>query len=73
MATKQNDTAQEKKQAVKASAPSYTVDEFAKAPKSLGVESSDIIRAAFKTAGKDSATVEEAKKLVNEFKNKGVK
>lgn len=51
----------------------YTVDEFAAAPKSLGVTSPDIIRAAFKVAGKTEATLEEAKKLVLDFKKKEVK
>lgn len=54
-------------------APTYTVEEFVKAPKTIGVESPDIIRAAFKVAGKDSATVEEAKKIVETFKKKEVK
>lgn len=51
----------------------YTVDEFAAAPKVLEVSSPDIIRAAFKVAGKTEATVEEAKKIVSSFKKKGVK
>ena len=53
--------------------PTYSVDEFAAAPQSLGVKSPDIIRAAMKQAGKDSATVDEAKSIVEKFKNKGVK
>lgn len=59
--------------AVKTTAPTYTVDEFATAPKSLGVTSPDLIRAAFKVAGKVEATVEEAKKIVSDFKKRGVK
>lgn len=54
-------------------APTYTVDEYANAPQSLGVSSPDIIRAAFKVAGKKEATTEEAKAIVNKFKNKEVK
>lgn len=59
--------------AVKATSPTYTVDEFAAAPKSLEVNSPDLIRAAFKVAGKVEATVEEAKRIVSSFKKKGVK
>ena len=55
------------------SAPTYTVEEFAAAPQTLDVKSADIIRAAFKVANKETATVEEAKKIVNNFKNKEVK
>lgn len=57
----------------KALAPTYTVDEFAKAPESLNVTSGDLIRAAFRKAGKDEATLDEAKKLVSDFKKKEVK
>lgn len=59
--------------AVKTTAPTYTVDEFAAAPTTLEVKSPDIIRAAFKVAGKHEATLEEAKKIVSDFKKKGVK
>lgn len=57
----------------KTSSPTYTVAEFTAAPKTLGVNSPDIVKAALSKAGKTSYTVEEAKKLVNEFKNKEVK
>ena len=59
--------------AVKTKAPTYTVDEFAAAPESLEVSSPDLIRAAFKVAGKVEATVENAKKIVSDFKKRGVK
>lgn len=55
-----------------ASAPTYTVDEFAAAPKSLDAKSPDIVRAAFMVAGVKEATVEEAKKIVSDFGKKGV-
>lgn len=55
------------------SEPTYTVEEFVAAPSALDVESTDLIRAAFKNAGKEEATVTEAKKIVNEFKKKEVK
>ena len=67
------DTTPVKPQAQGSLAPTYTVEEFVKAPKTIGVESPDIIRAAFKVAKKDSATVEEAKKIVENFKKKEVK
>ena len=66
-------TVQAAKTAVKPVTTTYTVDEFAAAPKVLEVNSPDIIRAAFKVAGKDEATVEEAKRIVSSFKKKGVK
>ena len=53
--------------------PTYSVEEFAAAPESLGVKSPDIIRAAMKTAGKVTATIPEAKEIVGRFKDKGVK
>jgi len=59
--------------AKKAVEPTYTVAEFAQAPAILDVKSPDIIRAAFANAGKKEATVEDAKKIVKEFKNKEVK
>ena len=66
-----------KKEAVKANVnvvlPTYSVEEFASAPNSLGVSTPDIIRAAFKVAGKDKATIEEAKNIINKFKLKEVK
>lgn len=71
MATKKNETnAAEPKNIV---LPMYTVEEFAKVPQSLGLENPDIIRAAFKTAKVKSATVDDAKAIVNKFKNKEVK
>ena len=51
----------------------YTVDELAKAPEAVGAKSPDIVRAALKRAGLESATVEEAKEIVKKFKNKEVK
>lgn len=56
----------------KATQPKYTIDEFAKAPQALGETSKDIVKAALLRDGKESYTVEEAKKIVKEFKNKGV-
>lgn len=50
----------------------YSVEEFAKQPESLN-SSEDIIRAAFAYAGAIDADMEEAKKLVKDFKNKEVK
>lgn len=50
----------------------YTVDEFANAPQSVDASTPDMVRAAFKVAGIESATVEEAKKIVKEFKEKEV-
>ena len=50
----------------------YTVDEFVKAHKKLEA-SPDIVKAAFTVAGIDTATLEEAKKIVNSFKTKEVK
>lgn len=52
----------------------YTVEEFAAAPKSLGENTSpDIIRAAFKVAGKKEATIEDAKKIVEKYARKEIK
>ena len=65
-------TKQETKKATVQEA-TYTVAEFAKAPAKLGVTSPDIIKAAFATAGKTEATVEQAKAIVEKFKNKEVK
>lgn len=53
--------------------PVYSVEEFAASPNVLGVKSPDIIRAAMKLAGKEHATVDEAKRIVTTFKNKEVK
>lgn len=50
----------------------YTVEEFAAAPGSLGA-SADIVNAALVSAGKDSYTVSEAKDIVKKFKDKEVK
>ena len=76
MATKNESKAatppvQETKKTVSAS--TYTVEEFMAVPNSVGVSSPDLIKAAFKIAGKEKATVEEAKKIVEKFKNKEVK
>lgn len=68
---KQSETVSKPKKSVSES--TYTVDEFMAAPKTLGITSPDIIRAAFLSAGKSTATVEEAKNIVNKFKNKEVK
>lgn len=54
-------------------ATTYTVEEFAAAPKTLGVESPDIVTAAFRVKGKKEATVEEAKKIVKEYAGKEIK
>lgn len=53
--------------------PTYTVAEFAAAPASVGANSPDVVNAAFSFAGKKEATVDEAKALVEKFKNKEVK
>ena len=55
--------------------PTYTVEEFAKAAKTVfGKETSpDIVMAALLKAGKDAYGVQEAKKLVEAFANKEVK
>lgn len=74
MATKQNETKTSTGTVDKSIvSPTYTVDEFANAPASVGAKSPDIVRAALATAGKKSATIEEAKKIVEKFKNKEVK
>lgn len=49
----------------------YSVEEFASNPEVLAA-SEDLIRAAFSFAGMKEATEREAKKVVNEFKNKEV-
>lgn len=53
----------------------YTVEEFVKAADSVFGKhySPDIIRAAMKVAGKDTATKAEAKKIISEFAEKEVK
>ena len=61
------------KKAKTTAVPTYTVGEFASAPKTLDVENPDIIIAAFKTVGKEYATVEEAKEIVAKFKKKEVR
>lgn len=55
-----------------ASAAVYTLDEFSENADVLGANR-DIIHAAFRCAKKTSATLEEAKKLVKEFKESEVK
>lgn len=76
MANNSNNTKQSTKTVAKvtnvAVESTYTVDEFVKAAKKLNA-SSDIVKAAFKCAGKEKATLEEAKKIVNTFKSKEVK
>ena len=52
--------------------PTYTVEEFAAAPESLGANA-DIVTAALLSAGKESYTVSEAKDIVKKFKDKEVK
>lgn len=78
MSNEQNKKATENKattivQPKKVVEPTYTVAEFVAAPSTLDVQSPDLIRAAFKQAGKEEATVTEAKKIVNDFKKKEVK
>ena len=53
----------------------YSVDEYVKAAEAVfgAGTSPDIVRAAFKKAGKNEAGISEAKKLVEEFANKEVK
>ena len=68
MATKQKEA-----KAAKSCEPTYTVNEFCKKPHVLEVKSTDLIKAAFKTAGVKSATIDDAKELVKKFKNKEVK
>lgn len=52
--------------------PTYTVSEFASAPKTLEA-SADIVVAALTVDGKENYTVTEAKELVKKFKEKEVK
>lgn len=62
------------KTATKASAqPKYTAAEFARASEKVFGVSQDIVTAALHMAGKQTATVEEAKKIVKEFASKEVK
>ena len=58
---------------VKKSASVYTAEEFASQAKKLFGTKPDIVTAAFYVAGKDKATVEEAKELVDKFRKKEVK
>jgi hypothetical protein len=53
--------------------PTYTVEEFAAAPQSVGTESPDIVIAALSVEGKTSYTVSEAEEIVKKFKKKEVK
>lgn len=57
---------------VKAAEPTYTVEEFASAPESVGA-SADIVTAALLVDGKKSYTVSEAKEIIKKFKEKEVK
>ena len=52
--------------------PTYTVEEFASAPETLGANA-DIVTAALLSVGKESYTVSEAKDIVKKFKDKEVK
>lgn len=56
----------------KVNEPTYTVSEFASAPKTLEA-SADIVVAALTVDGKENYTVTEAKELVKKFKEKEVK
>lgn len=49
----------------------YEIEEYVSHPEILAA-SEDIIRAAFLMEGKKEATIKEATKLVNKFKNKEV-
>lgn len=60
------------KEAEKAYESVYTAEYLAANHKALGA-SYAIVVVALKQAGKETATLEEAKKIVNEFKNKEVK
>lgn len=53
--------------------PTYTVEEFAVSPESVGTKSPDIVRAALTGKNKDSFTIEEATELVKKFSKKEVK
>ena len=58
----------------KVAEPTYTVDEFKNAPHSLGEKvTTDLVIAAFSVAKKREATVEEAKKILQDFMKKEVK
>lgn len=50
----------------------YSVDELARAHKSLGT-SYEIVKVALRQAGKDRATITEAKEIVERFKTREVK
>ena len=50
----------------------YTIADLVKAHKVFNT-SHEIVAVALKLAGKERATVEEAKKIIEEFKNKEVK
>lgn len=60
-------------QAVTKNEPTYTIDEFAKAPESVGATSPDIVSAALTAKGKASYTIEEAKAVIKYFSQKEVK
>ena len=58
----------------KVAEPTYTVDEFKQAPQSLGEKvTADLVVAAFSCKKKREATVEEAKKILQDFMKKEVK
>ncbi len=50
----------------------FTAEEFASMSKQFNT-TADIVRAAFKMAGKDSASYGEAEKIIADFKNQKVK
>lgn len=73
MATNNKRTVTEpKKEAVKAPESIYTAQELAKAHNTFGT-SYAIVATALRLAGKKEATITEAKKIIETFKNKEVK
>ena len=61
--------------ALKTAEPEYTVAEFAgNAARLFGQKANaDLVNAAFKVAGKESATLSEAKEIVRKFMNREVR
>lgn len=72
MATDKNVTVQIEKGKAAPAASVYTAAELANNAKFLGT-SREIVVVALRLAGKESATIEEAKAIVDKFKNKEVK
>ena len=74
MAADNRKSVTEKAKSTHASGPvsTYTIAELTKAHKIFNA-SHEIVAVALKLAGVERATVEEAKKLIEEFKNKEVK